>query len=270
MKEVNEDWRARITKKLFVFDLDGTLLDSNKEVLESTHDILKEIKVAGHEVAIATGRSADMAKKAIDDSQIDHYVVCNGSAGFINHEPAFIHPLDRSELKELLNIAWEHNHPVVYETPQALRRHDEVVNPRVSGGMAFVQQPVPPIDSSYYEQEDLVQLLLFINEEEQAKYYDGKFEKLELIRWYEAGIDVIPAQSGKWQGVVEIANQLDVKQEDIIVFGDGNNDMDMISKAHTSVAMGNAHDWVKEAATYVAKTNDEDGIAEVIIQNNLI
>ena len=50
------------------------------------------------------------------------------------------------------------------------------------------------------------------------------------------------------------------KEEDIVVFGDGHNDLSMMSQAPIAIAMGNAIDELKEVATFVTKNCDDDGI----------
>ena len=61
-----------------------------------------------------------------------------------------------------------------------------------------------------------------------------------------------------------MAEYLHIKQEEVICIGDAGNDLDMIQFAGLGVAMGNAFDEVKEAADYITKNNDEDGVAHVI------
>jgi hydroxymethylpyrimidine pyrophosphatase-like HAD family hydrolase len=55
-----------------------------------------------------------------------------------------------------------------------------------------------------------------------------------------------------------------ISKDEMVAFGDGFNDLSMIQYAGLGVAMGNAKDVVKENADFIAKTNDEDGIVEVL------
>lgn len=259
-----------MTKKLFVFDLDGTLLNSAKEISASTLKVLKQIRQAGHDVAIATGRTYSMSKDIIKTSQIDHYIVCNGSAAYLDHKQFYINPLDRTELNNLLDIAWDKTHHLIYETPDQLKRHYQEIAPRVSDGMASVKQPIPDADSEFYRTEDIVQLLLFVNPSELKDHYLNQLKKLQFVRWHNQAVDVIPASGSKWETVKRLAQKLDISIEDVITFGDGNNDLEMLSEARVSVAMGNAGDKLKEVATYVAESNDLDGISKIINSKKLI
>ena len=68
----------------------------------------------------------------------------------------------------------------------------------------------------------------------------------------------------KYQGILEMVHLLKGDEKDIVVFGDGLNDISMIEYAGIGVAMGNAQDIVKEKADFITKSNAEDGVANAI------
>ena len=67
-------------RKLFAFDIDGTLLNSEKKALDSTREALAKLREQGHLVTLATGRSRYMAQEVIWDLDFTNYVLCNGAA----------------------------------------------------------------------------------------------------------------------------------------------------------------------------------------------
>ena len=79
-------------------------------------------------------------------------------------------------------------------------------------------------------------------------------------------IQVIPMEAGKLQAVERIRQQLGLALEEVAVFGDDLNDLEMIRHYPGSVAMGNGAAEVKAAAGYVTQTNDENGIAAALSQ----
>ena len=81
---------------------------------------------------------------------------------------------------------------------------------------------------------------------------------LDYMRYFKGQIIVEPAE--KYQGILEMVHLLKGNEKDIVVFGDGLNDISMIQKAPLGIAMGNAIDEVKEVADFVTKRNDDDGI----------
>ena len=72
--------------------------------------------------------------------------------------------------------------------------------------------------------------------------------------------DVIPAIGGKAAGIQYILQHFGISQNEIMAFGDGNNDIDMLRYANVGVAMGNAGSEVKRQADYVTADVDNDGI----------
>ena len=78
------------------------------------------------------------------------------------------------------------------------------------------------------------------------------------MRYFKGQLIIEPAE--KYKGILEMVHLLNGDENDIVVFGDGLNDISMIKKAPIGIAMGNALNQVKEVADFVTKRNDEDGI----------
>lgn len=76
--------------------------------------------------------------------------------------------------------------------------------------------------------------------------------------------ELVPAGLSKATGMEYLANYLHVSMEDTVAIGDSNNDLAMLSCAHTAIAMGNANDTVKEMAHYVTTTVENDGIRNAL------
>jgi hydroxymethylpyrimidine pyrophosphatase-like HAD family hydrolase len=77
-------------------------------------------------------------------------------------------------------------------------------------------------------------------------------------------VELLPKFTDKAVAVDKLMKYLDIKKEKVICVGDSFNDLTMLRYAGKGVAMGNAQPEVKEAADYIAPSNDEDGIVEVI------
>ena len=77
-------------------------------------------------------------------------------------------------------------------------------------------------------------------------------------------LEVIPKCINKGQGVLDICRTLELLPEEVIAFGDAENDIPMLKTAGMGVAMGNAAPAVKDAADYVTLSNNEDGIAAAL------
>ncbi|PRY83891.1 Cof-type HAD-IIB family hydrolase [Alkalibacterium olivapovliticus] len=247
------------SNKLFVFDIDGTLLDENKTIPESTKEAVRLLSLE-HEVAIATGRNRTMASDVIKELNIENYIVCNGAAAYYKNDSIYTNYLNKKELDDLIELADEHQHQMVYETVDELKRRNRKPNQRVEKGMTFVGFPVPEYDKKFYQKQSLVQCLLFYTEEEASIYEERGFDQFRFVRWHKSGVDVLPVDGSKYLTIQRLANHLDIDNKNIVAFGDGFNDMEMIKNVGMGIAMGNAEEEVKEVADMVTRSSSDDGI----------
>ena len=86
-------------------------------------------------------------------------------------------------------------------------------------------------------------------------------DSLSIYRSAPFFIEVMAQGIDKAASLDRLSKSLGIKQEEVIAFGDGYNDLSMIEYAGMGVAMNNAVDGVKERADYITLSNDEDGIA---------
>ena len=88
--------------------------------------------------------------------------------------------------------------------------------------------------------------------------------QVTVTRALSNNIEVNAEGVDKGKGMLKLAELLGIRREEMIVFGDGWNDISMIHEAGCGVAMGNAQEAVKEAADLVTDSNEEDGVAKII------
>ena len=93
-----------------------------------------------------------------------------------------------------------------------------------------------------------------------------QYEDLVLVSSLGYNIEINAVGVDKGRGLMELGELLGICPQEIMAFGDGDNDIRMLEKAGIGVAMGNALDNVKAAADYVTDTNDEEGVAKAIIK----
>src|SRR5213595_3088611 len=98
-------------KKIVFFDIDGTLLDHDKNLPMSTRQAVMELKNNGVFVAIATGRAPFMFESLRKELEIDSYVSFNGQYVVFENEPIYENPLDSSELEMFLKDTRKNSHP---------------------------------------------------------------------------------------------------------------------------------------------------------------
>ncbi|WP_327204828.1 HAD-IIB family hydrolase [Paenibacillus sp. DMB20] len=92
-------------KKLVFFDIDGTLLDHNKEIPRSAKEAIRELRSEGHEAAIATGRAPFLFKEIREELGIDTYVSLSGQYVVYRNEVVYANPISRQLLEQLTGDA---------------------------------------------------------------------------------------------------------------------------------------------------------------------
>lgn len=92
----------------------------------------------------------------------------------------------------------------------------------------------------------------------------------ESTRWNPMFTDVVPAGSSKRIGIDKMAEYFGYSLDECMAFGDGGNDIPMLSHVGFGIAMGNAAEKVQKSAHYVTASVDEDGIFKALRHFNII
>jgi Cof subfamily protein (haloacid dehalogenase superfamily) len=243
-------------KKIVFFDIDGTLLDHDKNLPASTRKAIHLLKENGVFVAIATGRAPFMFTSLIKELDIDSFVSFNGQFVVFENEVIYKNPLDPQKLENLSKDAKENKHPLVYLTDKTMKA-TTANHPFVETSISSLLLPPPLQDESFLFGREIYQTLLFCEDE---KYYIDKFDHFDFIRWHEYSVDILPKGGSKAEGIKKMISRLGFELKDVFAFGDGLNDLEMLQAVGTGVAMGNGVKEAKEIANLITSDVSEDGI----------
>lgn len=262
-------------KKVLILDIDGTLTNSKKEITPKTMEALLRAEEQGVKIIIASGRPAPGVKWIADALKLESYggyVLCfNGArvmdmkTGKIVYQQVF--PNDC--IASLYDYAIEHDMGLItYE-------NDVVIT-----GTRFDRYMELEANLNHMELRKVDQFKSYVNfdvnkclltaevdvapklEQELASMFEGK---LSIYRSEPFFIEAMTLGVDKAASLAHLFEIIGVDKEDAVACGDGFNDMSMIQYAGVGVAMANAQEAVKEVADVVTKkTNDEDGLLEVI------
>lgn len=248
-------------KKYIFFDIDGTLTNHNPGgiILPSTYRTLEKLKENGHFVAIATGRSYQMAKDVMKEAHIDNAVCCGGNGLVIDGKVVYINPLEKDKAFEVIQECLDKDILFGIQKDDSFdiytHRQDFTEQcPEVNNFANVIYMN----NDDYYQFTDIYKIYIGIKRGENNPLLSLKTTGLHYARYHDDSIIVEP--DDKYKGIVDMIHHLDGKEEDIVVFGDGHNDLSMMKQAAIGIAMGNAIDELKEIATFVTKGCNEDGI----------
>lgn len=255
--------------KIVFFDVDGTLLDHEKTLPNSTKEAIGQLQRKGIFVALATGRSPFMFESLRKELDIDTFVSFNGQYVVFENEAIYRNPLNRTKVKKLHESAKRyHQTPLVFMN-EATMKSSVANHQRVEEALGSLKFPHPDVQIDFYEDHDIYQALLFCTKEEEI-HFTSQHDQFQFIRWHEYSTDVLPRQGSKAEGIKQLMKRVGFRLEDVYAFGDGLNDIDMLQAVGHGVAMGNATDIVKQKADYVTRDVADDGIYYGLKQLGLI
>ncbi|MBM7540362.1 Cof-type HAD-IIB family hydrolase [Amphibacillus cookii] len=246
-------------QSIVFFDIDGTLLDHDKKLPSSTKQAVKQVKEAGHIVAIATGRAPFMYESLRQELDIHTFVSYNGSYVVVEDEVVFTNPLDQKALLALTAEGLKNNHPIVFMDEQDMKANvpdHAYINESIE---SLKIDYFPTHDPYYYKDRALYQSLFFCAEGEE-KAYQEKYPTFEFVRWHPLSVDILPKGGSKAKGIEHAVKALQIADENVYAFGDGLNDLEMLQTVVNSVAMGNGEEEIKAVAKHVTKDVSEDGL----------
>lgn len=254
--------------KAAFFDVDGTLLSHNTaSVPVSAREALDQLEQQGILRLIASGRHmSELEDLPGADIAFDGYITLNGQLT-LNREKKVIagHPFTREEKEPLLRLFEERKIPVLLVEEE--KRYINFLNEEVVEAQARISSE-PPVVGTYGGAE-LYQVVVYCPKGEE-EYLQELVPGCIITRWSPFAVDIIAAGSGKAEGIREYLQKTHIAPEEVIAFGDGENDVDMLKFAGIGVAMGNAEEAVKAAADYVTDAVEADGIAKALKHFGLI
>ena len=255
-------YKAKKTKIIF-FDIDDTLRNSKTGFIPSTiPTAFKQLRDKGILTGIATGRGIFGVVPEIKALKPDFFVTLNGA--YIEDKKGnviYSNKIAKDKVEEYITWTKEVgiDYGLVGSQAAKLSRRTEMISQAID--------PIYPdleVDPDFYQKEDIYQLWTFEEQGDDLVLPDTLASTLRMVRWHEHSSDVVPISGSKAAGVAKVVDQLGLKPENVMVFGDGLNDLELFDYAGISIAMGISHDKIKEKADYITKTLEEDGIFDAL------
>ncbi len=258
--------------KLLVIDVDGTLLNSNKEISKRTLYTLRNVQQTGVKIVIASGRPTygllDIAKQLELDNYGGFILSYNGCQiiDARTHAVIFekrINPeniayLEKKSRKNNFAIFTYKEDSIITDSPYNLHIQAEA---RLNG-MKIVHEPEFSIAIDFEPCK-----CMLVSDDEQAltgleEHWKRRLAgSLDVFRSEPYFLEVVPPQIDKANSLGVLLKQLDIEKDEVVAIGDSVCDVSMIQLAGLGIAMGNALESVKRCADFTTASNDDDGVA---------
>ncbi len=279
--------------KLFVFDLDGTLLYRNKEtgdirkINPSASLVIKKLIKDDYHVILATGRHYTSSLEYIRELGIEKYIITS-NGGVItdvsNSKPIFITEkfIDKKNIDIFLDLAKKHKVDFHWSTLNKNYKTNFYSNFNdIKCSHFFGGDDIETLKKSYSKlndvkdtlSENIIHMALktesflrdIIYEEVKEKFTNSK--DVSILKPQYCYIDCDPIGIDKYYSIKKVAKLLNINNdEDIYVFGDSDNDYKMLKKFKNSVTFENASENVKKVANYIIGSNETSAIHDFIMK----
>lgn len=249
--------------KAIFMDVDGTLLShKSRKVPDSTVRSLKKLQQQGILVFVCTGRHLpQLHKLPLDGVAFDGFVTLNGQLVLDQAEKMLYgNPLPETVRREIAVMFTGHELPILLMEEQ--RNYINHIDDLVEYVQEKIASPLPQVQC--YEGAPIYQASIYLKNDEEELLRDRLPADAKMVRWMSGGVDVIPTSGGKAEGMKHLLHHFGLSREEVMAFGDGDNDTDMLSFAGIGVAMGNGTDCAKAAAEFVTADIDDDGVEKAL------
>ena len=254
--------------KLIAADMDSTLLDDNGNLNEEFDSVFHQLVKKDIKFAVASGRQYYRLKASFKDHWEDMlFIADNGSMLVDGDEKLYSKALEDRDVKGLIRDSkeFEESHIVLSGKEKAYLDSDE-------------EELIEEIEK-YYKRYEVVENLEKVEDEilKVAIFFPGdaeeRFGEFFQPRWKDRvkialsspiWIDIYNKGTDKGVAMRIIQEKFGIKREETMAFGDYFNDVELLEEAKHSYAMENAHEDFKKHANFIAASNNENGVLEVI------
>lgn len=261
-------FKAKKIKAVF-FDIDDTLrIKATGFMPEKIPYVFDQLRAKGIVTGIASGRAIYGVVPEIRDLKPDYFVTINGAYVEDKKGKAIYSQPIPQDLVEAF-VAWATEQGIGY----GFVGSDKAVISDRTEIAALALDPVYeelPVEPDFHKDNAVYQMWTIEDKGDSLTLPDHLSDQLRLVRWHEHSSDVILTATSKALGIQQIAKKLKLKPENILVFGDEKNDLEMFDYAGLAIAMGGAVDELKEKADHVTASVEEDGIYKALVGLGLI
>lgn len=261
--------------KLVAIDLDGTLLNAHHQITPHVKEAIQYAINKGVYVVLATGRPFSGIQPYLEELGLNRKEqFCISNNGSVIHDGltgehlvefplSFDDYLAIEQLSRDINISM---HALadnkIFTANDNINRY--TVHESYITNTPLMFKPVEQMDRNLRFNK-----IMLCGEAELLNIAESKiptefFKKYTMLRSAPFFLECLHHEANKGTAVNALANKLNITAEQIMCIGDQNNDLPMFNYAKHKIAMGNAIDAVKQAATFVTKSNNDDGVAFAI------
>lgn len=260
--------------KLVAVDIDGTLLNNQRQITPEVFEAIQDAKQAGVKVVIATGRPIAGVKQILSELKLDepdNYVVTfNGGlvqdtatgAEIIKETLTYDNYLEIEYISRTLGV---HMHAITKDGIYTANRN--------IGKYTVHESNLVNMDIFYRTPEEMagkeIVKCMYIDEPEIldatiAKLPEHFYDKYTIVKSTPFYLEIVKKSVNKGAAILHLAEKLGLTLDQTMAIGDEENDRAMLEVVGNPVVMENGNPEVKKIAKYITKSNEESGVAHAL------
>lgn len=262
--------------RLLCLDIDGTLLNSRKELPDENVEAVRYARERGVESVIVTGRSVKGTEFLFEALDLPRSAVClNGGLILYRGETIYQRAMTPEQVEQIVAVVERYESHVYLATAEfnitnvrltaedrrALQSGSLRARQVTCDGYARLRQ------AAAAHSAEIIKASVLENDGDNFERIKRALLDLDLFRVEKSDthyVDICARDSGKASGVARLAEHLGIPLSEVMCIGDNENDADMLRAAGVGVAMGNAVEASRAAADFVTADNDACGVAKAI------
>lgn len=259
----------------FVFDLDGTLLTDSKEIDYETVALIDQLKELGHTVMVATGRAYEITAPYLDILSPHKDVILNNGVIIKDLESSINtleHTLDFHTIETVFDFLNTHQIPYSISTSEGLfTTHDYELGYYDSFMKMFAEYPLNHafIDTlEDFKNRKAHKILVHFKDEPNLRIHQKVIQNrvnATVTQSMEGFISILPSGVTKGDTLKKYCLENVISLDQLVVFGDNDNDVEMLRLTKNSYAMKNGSSNALMAANHVTEDdNNHQGVAKTI------
>ncbi|GCD11947.1 Cof-type HAD-IIB family hydrolase [Clostridium tagluense] len=254
--------------KLIATDMDGTLLNDNGNINEKIFDLINILNEKDIKFVAASGRFYSQLQKNFEKVNTDMIFIAHNGALVKNNKGKALYEniINKEEINHVIDLNPELGEQLLL----AGENEAYIVNPSEDMLNTFTLFGVPAVIlKSFSEIKNPIYKITYymasgVNPSIVNYMKENLSDKLEFVVSGDKWVDIMNKGVSKGNAIKILQEKFKINQSNTMVFGDYYNDLTMFKAAHYSYAMENAPEDVKKHANFIAESNNEDGVYNVI------
>ena len=255
---------------LVVSDIDGTLTDNNRCIPKRTKKAVEQFRERGGIFTFATGRIEESARRYYEELNLQTPAILYNGAKIVNlydNQCFFEDRLHAHHVNEALNLIKDYpcDTLIYYQGKAYVSKINDVIKEyMLKDSIECIE-----LDDLSNFRNDTPTKILIIGERIHYESFQKQFiqrcnPKPNIVNSEKTYLEILPLGVTKGIALEKLCDILEISIDKAAAIGDNLNDMEMVLKAGLGVAVDNAHADLKKAANYITKSNNEEGVAEVL------